>query len=281
MELRRFDEVDDFLAGAGDFLAAREAEHNLIFGICSTLRDSPEAYTAPPYLAVVTDGDRVVAASIQTPPFRVVLSEIDDPAAIDLLADDLLERDLPGATGPVDEVRAFVDALAARGGPSASLEMSERIYRLAAVKPPRPVGGHARVATPDDRDLLLEWVEGFMRDAFGDADRAEVAANVDRWIVGRGRTMHLWEDGDLVSLCGVGGRTPNGTRIGPVYTPPAVRGRGYASNLVATVSQAQLDAGRRFVFLFTDQANPTANHIYQVIGYEPVRDIDAWRFERG
>jgi predicted GNAT family acetyltransferase len=69
-------------------------------------------------------------------------------------------------------------------------------------------------------------------------------------------------------------------RIGPVYTPPEARNRGYASALVAAISQAQLDAGRRFCFLFTDLANPTANHIYQAIGYEPVRDVDMWRHDR-
>ena len=69
-------------------------------------------------------------------------------------------------------------------------------------------------------------------------------------------------------------------RIGPVYTPPEARNRGYASALVATISQAELDAGRRFCFLFTDLANPTANHIYQAIGYEPVRDVDMWRHDR-
>jgi hypothetical protein len=102
----------------------------------------------------------------------------------------------------------------------------------------------------------------------------------DRWIAGRGRTLYLWEDGEPVSLCGVGGPTPNGIRIGPVYTPPASRGRGYASALVAAVSQAALDAGRRFCFLFTDAANPTANHIYQQIGYEHVRDVLVYDFER-
>ena len=44
------------------------------------------------------------------------------------------------------------------------------------------------------------------------------------------------------------------------------------------MSQAELDAGRRFCFLFTDPANPTSNHIYQEIGYEPVRDVDTYRF---
>ena len=72
------------------------------------------------------------------------------------------------------------------------------------------------------------------------------------------------------SVTGVGGETPSGIRIGPVYTPPPDRGQGYASALVAAVSQAQLDAGRRFCFLYTDLANPTSNRIYQAIGYRPV-----------
>ena len=83
---------------------------------------------------------------------------------------------------------------------------------------------------------------------------------------------------ETVSLCGVGGPTPNGIRIGPVYTPPAARGRGYASNLVAEVSQAALDSGRRFCFLLTDATNPTANHIYREIGYEHVRDVHVHEF---
>jgi hypothetical protein len=45
------------------------------------------------------------------------------------------------------------------------------------------------------------------------------------------------------------------------------------------VSQAELDAGRRFCFLFTDLANPTSNHVYMDIGYEPVRDVDGYAFD--
>ena len=79
------------------------------------------------------------------------------------------------------------------------------------------------------------------------------------------------DDGDLIAawMQGVHGRRVREGRSGPVYTPPAARRRGYASALVAEASQLQLDAGRRFRFLFTDLANPTSNHIYQTIGYEP------------
>jgi predicted GNAT family acetyltransferase len=87
------------------------------------------------------------------------------------------------------------------------------------------------------------------------------------------RRFWLWEDGGApVSLVGGGSRTPNGVRIGPVYTPPEQRGRGYASSLTAAVSQRLLDEGRRFCFLYTNLANPTSNRIYLTIGYRPVAD---------
>ena len=68
------------------------------------------------------------------------------------------------------------------------------------------------------------------------------------------------------------GPTPNGIRVGYVYTPPGQRGRGYASALVAHVSQAQLDAGKRLCFLYTDMTNPTSNYIYQKLGYRRVAE---------
>ena len=39
-------DVDDFLAAAGDFLVAREAEHNLLLGVAQNVRDTPEALLA-------------------------------------------------------------------------------------------------------------------------------------------------------------------------------------------------------------------------------------------
>ena len=279
MELQRYADVEDFLAAAGDFLVAREAEHNLLLGVCQTLRDTPDAYSAPPYFAIVSDGDRILAVALQTPPFQLVLSEVDDPEALVLLADDLTGRDLPGSVGPIEHVRAFMHERTARGAPPAHLTTSERIFQLTSVTPPPPTSGHARIAEPADRALVARWLDAFMREALED-EQSDIEAMTERWISRRGRTLYLWQDGEVVSLAGVGSRTPNGVRIGPVYTPPESRNRGYASALVAAISQAELDAGRRFCFLFTDLANPTANHIYQAIGYEPVRDVDMWRHDR-
>jgi predicted GNAT family acetyltransferase len=69
------------------------------------------------------------------------------------------------------------------------------------------------------------------------------------------------------------GATRHGTRVGYVYTPPERRRRGYASALVAQVSQRMLSDGFRFCVLYTDLSNPTSNAIYARLGYEPIADV--------
>ena len=286
LRVERPETVAEFLARAGAFLEAREAEHNLIFALTSVLSANPEVFPEPPRFAVVVAEDGGIAgAAIQTPPRQVVLAGPPDPAAearvAEALADAFATTELPGVLGPKGASRAFAARWAAAApGRTSGPGMAERIYRLTTVVPPRPAPGSARIAGERDRDLLVAWLNAFALEAFGEP-MEEAPVYADRWVarVG-GRAMWLWEaDGRAVSAAGLSGMTPHGIRVGPVYTPPADRNRGFAGNLVAVASQAQLDAGRRFVFLFTDLANPTSNHVYQAIGYEPVADVDQWRFE--
>lgn len=280
IQIDRLPTVDAFLARAGEYLAAREAEHNLIWALTATLTTNPEVYPLPPLFAVAVEGDRVVAAAMRTPPHNLVLAEVADPRAVAALAEALTGEALPGVLGPTAAAAEFAERWTAASGGSPRKAMAERIYRCSRVTSPRPAQGTPRIAEPADRELLIDWLQAFNLDAeVRSFDEAPVVA--DRWIGRVGsRTMWLWEaDGRAVSASGVSGPTPHGIRVGPVYTPPEHRGRGYASNLVAAATQAELDRGRAFVFLFTDLANPTSNHVYQAIGYEPVADVDYWAFE--
>ena len=84
--------------------------------------------------------------------------------------------------------------------------------------------------------------------------------------------FHIWElDGIVVTIASTGG-TARVRQIGSVYTPPDRRKRGFASALVAAVSQRFLDAGAWGVSLGTDPGNTTSNRIYQTIGYRRVGD---------
>ena len=209
-------DVEAFLAAAGDFLVAREAEHNLIFGICSSLRETP-GRTARPYLAVST-----MRTGWSRPRSRRRRSAWSCPRST------IRCHRRPGRGHPRSDpagrgragraVGVFAATWVARAArrPAA---MSERIYRLDIGRPASPSLGRRRIARPPTatRPCLARRVHARR---VRQADLAEVAADADRWIARRGRTIYLWEDGEPVSLCGVGGQTPHGIRIGPVYTPP-------------------------------------------------------------
>ena len=281
--VRHHASVDEFLAAAGEFLEAREAEHNLLFGISSFVRANPELLTdGPAQFATVTDGSgRVAAATLRTPPHNQVLSWVDDLDAVDPLVEALSDQGLPGMLGPTEPAARFADRWTASTGQPARIEVAERTFRLTRVVPPdRPARGSWRFVEAQDRVIIARWLVAFSAEAMPEQPPIpDPEAAADRWIAQVGRVGYLWEDGgEVVSLVGAGGETPHGIRIGPVYTPPEHRGRGYASSLTAAVSQDQLDRGRQFVFLFTDLANPTSNKIYRAIGYEPVCDLDQYRF---
>jgi len=276
--VERMASLESFVDVTGSFLADREAEHNLMLGICSNLRlgARPPASGPIDFLVVRRDG-AVVLAALRTPPYNLVLSEVDDGEAVPALAEALAGSDLPGVVGPTGHAGAFAQDWCARAGRRSILELRERIFQLRAVRPPSPLPpGRLRLAERADRDLIVGWFDAFGREALPGGLVEESGPLVDRRLEGGG--VFLWDDDGPVSLAVVGSRTPHGVRVGPVYTPPERRRRGYASAAVAGASQVQLDQGFAFVFLFTDLANPTANHIYQEIGYEPVRDVDQWRF---
>jgi uncharacterized protein len=276
MKLTRHESADGFLAQAGEFLGAREAEHNLILGLSSRLQVAPLLYGEPPYFAVVEEDGRVVGVTMRTPPHNLIVSEIDDHAAIGPLVEDAraVFGSLPGVVGPKEPAARFAQAW---GG--ARLELAQRAFRAVHVEPPSGVSGRMRDYERADRELAARWMDAFAEEALPEPPPGTSEEFVDHREADPDAGLVFWEDeGKPVSMAGFGGRTPNGIRIGPVYTPPELRGRGYASALTAALTQRLLDGGLRFCFLFTDLANPTSNSIYQRIGYEPVGDVDQWTF---
>jgi predicted GNAT family acetyltransferase len=282
--LERIDDPATFLREAGAFLTEREAEHNLLLGLAGRAIDEPAMYGERVYEAVVRDdAGAVVAAALRTPPFNLLLSETDDLGSIELVATDALEAfgSLPGVLGPAADAARFAHVWRSLTGTTTTLEIAQRIHRAERVEPPSDVPGSPRLASPADRPLLLGWVDAFLTEALPVTSRLESPADhLDRRERDPDAGYLLWElDEDPVSMAGWAGTTPTGTRIGPVYTPPEHRGHGFASAVTASLTDRFLRGGRRFCFLFTDLANPTSNAIYRRIGYEPVADVDQYRFD--
>jgi len=237
----------EFSARTRSFLLEDEARHNLLLGIATTLIERPEAYPEFDLWTVERNG-MVVAVATKTPPFNLAVSRSGTDGAISALARAIHEEGvgIPGVTGAIPEADEFARAWAALSGTTPRLAMAQRIYQLTSVKPVRGVIGRMREATTSDRDLLVRWTIEFGAEALPKDEPMEAERLVDLRLRGRGVGLVLWEDDEPVSFAGYGGPTPNGIRIGPVYTPPALRRNGYAGALVAGLSRRLLDEGRTF-----------------------------------
>ncbi len=269
VDVRLVSDPEEFLARATPLLLQDEARHNLILGLAATLRDHPRYY--PEHrLWLVEEGGRPVGAALRTPPRGLVLAQPQADSALEALA-AAIDDDLPWMVGALPEALVFAEAWSAKTWCTWRTARAQGIYALSSVRFPAGVTGVPRPAHVTDAPLVVAWWHAFAVEALheDDPDVADIERQVDQRLVAAGWGLVVWEyEGTPVSFAGYGGETPHGVRIGPVYTPPAHRGRGYASALVASVSADRLTEGKRFCFLYTDLANPTSNRIYERIGYE-------------
>jgi predicted GNAT family acetyltransferase len=232
------------------------------------------------FLTVTDDAGEMAGVALQTPPMPVLLSAMSVPAARALARTVARVRPgVPGVNGVVGSVEAFAHEFAATTGGRTALLMSQRMFRLDRVDHPSGVPGEPRAATRADRDVLVAWADAFSAEATPHQPHRDNAAPVDARLGVPGRVW-LWQvDGEPVSTAWLSEPVAGITRISGVYTPPARRGRGYASGVVAAASQHALDAGVDACMLYTNLANPTSNKIYQALGYRPVCDASQWIFD--
>jgi GNAT superfamily N-acetyltransferase len=277
------DSLAEYAATAGGLLSERPAEHTILLGVMETLRAAgPAAYGASAPLFGWWHGPdgQVSAAFLHTPPFPVVLTSVPGPDAAAALAQALAARARPvqGVNADPGGAEAFARAWHEVTGDAIESQMRNRLFRLGELRWPDPrPAGQARVAGPADRSLLIAWSEAFHREAQSGPE--DLVSMVDDRLSYQGLT--LWEDaGQPVSMAGLTRMAAGQVRVGPVYTPPGLRGKGYAGAVTAAVSQAARDAGADQVLLFTDLANPTSNALYQRLGYQPVEDRAVWSFHR-
>ncbi|MCX7593696.1 MAG: GNAT family N-acetyltransferase [Fischerella sp.] len=271
MKLQRFDDASLFYNRVKDYLLSQEAMHNLLLGIADTLIHYPNRYKSQPYLATVEVDREIVAVAMRTPPYDLVLSQIKDLGAVEVIAKDLhlsLEV-ISGVNAPTVEAKAFAQAWRSLTNQSYQLKIAMRAFQLEQVQNISQASGYLRLATESDKELLVRWFEAFYLEAVGKVE-SDPEALINHHL--QQHTACVWQDRVSVSTACRGQPTPNGARIGLVYTPPEYRGKGYASACVAGLSQTLLNQGHKYCFLFADLANSTANHIYQAIGYQPVGD---------
>jgi RimJ/RimL family protein N-acetyltransferase len=172
-----------------------------------------------------------------------------------------------GVSGP----DAWAEAIVAALGIAVCDRMGLRLHRLVGdPRLPRPVAGQLRTFRPEEDDLLWDWHLAFGREVEPGApdphrDPAAMAGV-------HGESFAWAVDGQPVSMARRRRPLLGGWTISGVYTPPALRGRGYAAAAVQALSATLLAEGASYVVLYTDRTNPISNRLYARIGFVPCLD---------
>jgi predicted GNAT family acetyltransferase len=273
MQVRSSDSVDEYASAARGFLEEDPCGRNVLLSIIESVQSGAGSYSAPPSFWWVTDDEgNVVGAASWTPPYALLVSDMPLGAAR-AVAVAMVERAAAlhlqphGVNGPELSARAVAAAWTVATGDIVERErliLLNELGRLIEVPAP---SGVRRSASPSDVPMLGEWLQAFGAeiDQIVGADPAAFALRMvqaggyDLWVVAG------------APVCVVGHRVAaRVVRVGPVYTPPEHRNRGYGRRLtyeVTAEAMARSDVDR--AMLFTDAANPVSNSIYQQAGYEP------------
>jgi GNAT superfamily N-acetyltransferase len=182
---------------------------------------------------------------------------------------------IPGVMSEAAAASTFAGHWAEVVGVVVAPTEAQRLFHLCALTRPPAVAGRLRPAESADRPLLDGWAAAFLTD-IGEAGAFDPSAMVDRQLAG-GR-LFLWDDGGPVSMAHASPVVGGVSRIGPVYTPPEHRRRGYAAACVAELSARTLGSGAETCVLYTQLSNPTSNALYRRLGYEPVAEVLLYRF---
>ena len=264
MRVRRFSDARAFNERVGPTLMRQELENNVPLGIVRGLVAKPNDAAV---MLAVEDGDQPVCAAVMSPPFKLVVSS-GPAAAVAPLVDYFRAEgiDLPGVVSMAMIADAFAAAWGTHHTGRIDKHFEIKLHAVGTAPAATLTPGSLRAATTVDMSLLRDWGIDFHDEVGFPASERDsfIARLADMIAVPR---LWLWEDGDPVCMLGHNETT---ARIGPVFTPRSMRGKGYATAAVSALTRRLLAAGRAWCLLFADVANPTATGMYRRIGYEEV-----------
>ncbi|WP_330289933.1 GNAT family N-acetyltransferase [Streptomyces sp. NBC_00576] len=284
------EDIDEFLAHAGEFLRSRPALHTTALttfeklrrtdGVAAHATHAPATHAPAPVFGRLERSGEVGAVFYRLTPKSLLSLTPLTPEQADALAAHLaaLGHRLPGVSAEHGTATAFAEAWQRHTGATPTLRTPINLYRLGTLTPPEPVpAGRGRPVGEEEHEHLMQWCRE-AAEFFGEV----VTINADTWAGTRfgEKSYTYWEtpDGTPVSMAGVNPMVAGHVRVDPVYTPAHLRGRGYAGAVTVEVTRAALAAGATDVVLYTDPANLTSNALYQRIGYRLIAVWGAYDF---
>jgi len=278
-ELIIHDNLNNYATSVLEFLEMNEAENGLLLGMLGLLKP---VQAARPFMAAVKSNNETIAAAFHHDRNLIVTRGLEP--ALDVLAAALIARniDVPGVVGPSGAAEAFSKTWSKARGCQHSLSIDQALYSLCKIDWPQGIRGSMRPMTAYDVDLVSEWILGFHLEALPHEPYSTEEARRNATARPQDGMTFIWEvEAQPVAMASLARPTAHGISVNAVYTPPEHRKRGYATALVAAISEEGLKRGKQFCVLYTDLTNLTSNLIYQKIGYRFVSGSRHYRFQYG
>lgn len=296
MQLLRSYEPKAFLTQVEPVLLENELLNNLPLGVLYRLVKAVKQDGSVPkqgegsqrlFLATVNDGDQPLFIMIQTLSHLILyaserikgseqLRQISTVAVEYILQQE--DVHVPSIIGLTSTAESFAEVWQEKSGQHYEVGMEQRIYGCIEVKPIPESSGRLREAAPDEIPLISQWIHEFSKEALEEVQQEEAGRIAERGI--SQSMIYVWDDNGPVSMACKSRPTQHGAVVTIVYTPPQLRGRGYASSCVANLTRRMLNGEYEFTALYTDLSNPVSNHIYMNIGYEPAADSIVFVFRQ-
>ena len=269
MQFIKYENIEEFMKDNFEPLLEKEWLNCLMVGNCL---EGKQIGTQDWLLAKVIQNKRTELIMLYRKPWKLLLYSPTDNKTDELYkytAEQVYKQDrkLLGVNAETEMAHKFARFYCEIEKQQYKLENSLKILVLEKMQPKQNENNATfRKSTEHDKTVLTQYIRGFYKDALDEEiSDEEVNQKVESYLE-RGYYV-LEKEGRIVSQAVIGRTLIKGKCISGVYTPKEERGKGYAYELVYTLSKKCLDEGAEYCVLYTDAENPISNHVYEKIGY--------------
>lgn len=269
MEFVRYEKIEDFMKENFELILEKEWLNCLMVGNClEGQKKGIEGWM----LAKVTQNGKNELVMLYRKPWKLIMYSPTDNTSDELYkfaAEEVykLDNKLLGVNAETELANKFAKYYCEIAKQKYKIVHPMKILVLEKMQPILKTNDvNFREATENDREILTQYINNFYKEALGEEKTYEEINQKFEAYLERGYYV-LEKDGKIVSQAVIGRELIKGQCISGVYTPTEERGKGYAYNLVYTLSKKCLNEGAEYCVLYTDAENPISNHVYEKIGY--------------
>jgi|GEM_PF-3108063 len=280
MKFKQYTDILEFEADTLDDLLFNKYQNNKILRIITVLKQQP--FNEQIRLAVVIQNSKNVLIGVQTLPHQMLFYFCKDTYNEDALKfyiDKIIELkwDLDKILGQEQTAGHFARFYAQKTGKQIKNDSNLIVYRLDKLCNDKMPAGEFRQFTLDDINIIPYWRAAFFVECGLEPHGQSIEYQFQR--TPSVPMLYLWEmDGRVVSMANLTQISHDSAGLQGVYTPPHLRGKGYAFGLVWNLCNRYKDKYKD-IMLYADKDYVQSNRLYKRIGFKPLFTNSQYTFE--